>query len=119
MFLKFLFNSPNNLSPYEFLLLSLDQLSEAVSSEGLIHLPEYPSLGGRPQMSKPSAQLLYLCSPNVTIVFKLFLPSDIRGNCTDKVWAHQKDRRTAALSIPGYNMLERAASPLRNYYEEP
>jgi hypothetical protein len=69
-------------------------------------------------MSKLRAGLLYPCSPNVTIVFKLFFPSALRGNCTDKVCAHQKERRTAALSIPGYSILERAASPLRNYYEE-
>lgn len=103
----------------ESLLLGLDQLSESVSSEGLTHLPGYPSLLGRPLMSKLGSGLPSLRSLNVSIVFKLFLPSALRGNCTDQVSVHQRYVTTVALSIPGHNMLERAASPLRSYYEEP
>lgn len=70
-------------------------------------------------MSKLGAGLPSLHSPNVSMVFKLSLPSALRGNRTDKVSVHQKDGTGVALSISGYSMLERAPSPLRSYYEAP
>lgn len=105
MVLNFLFDSPSNLLTCGA-VLSFDQLSEAANSVVLTHLLLW-------EISNEQA----LCSPNVTIVFKLFLPSAPRG--ITLIWFLFIRTWDDSGSVnPRTQYARKRAAPLRSYHEE-